>query len=251
MSVQVLVATMNQTDYSLLEAMNIQTEAIVANQTSFDSIEHFKYKGRDITYLNFNEIGVGLNRNNALMRASSEICVFADDDLVYFDNYEELIINEFKHAPKADVIIFNLDDPSDSRYKEDQLKRVHFYNFLRYGTARIAFRLSSVRENQIYFNQLFGGGTERSHGEDNIFLCDCLKKGLKVYSSPITIAKIKDDRPSTWNAGYNDKYLKDQRILYNHISKRFAFLLCLQDAVRHHKDYGKTIIRTLLTMYGY
>ena len=28
----------------------------------------------------------------------------------------------------------------------------------------------SVRENGIYVNQCFGGGTEHSHGEDNIFL---------------------------------------------------------------------------------
>ena len=32
MNMQVIIATMNQCDYSLLDKMNIQTEAIVGNQ---------------------------------------------------------------------------------------------------------------------------------------------------------------------------------------------------------------------------
>ena len=53
MSVQVLVATMNQTDHSLLEAMNIQSDAIIANQCDHNSIEEFRYNGYIIRYLNF------------------------------------------------------------------------------------------------------------------------------------------------------------------------------------------------------
>ena len=41
--VQVLVAAMNQIDHSLLSKMNIQSDAIVANQCSFNSIERFKW----------------------------------------------------------------------------------------------------------------------------------------------------------------------------------------------------------------
>lgn len=81
MSVQVLVAAMNQTDKSLIEKMNIQSDAIVGNQCSKNSIENFIYGNHCITYLNFAEKGVGLNRNNALMRATGKYCLFADDDI--------------------------------------------------------------------------------------------------------------------------------------------------------------------------
>ena len=50
----------------------------------------------------------------------------------------------------------------------------------------------------IYFNQCFGGGTEYSHGEDNLFLTDCLRKGLKIYAYPEYIAKLTEERKSTW-----------------------------------------------------
>jgi len=81
MKIQVLVAAMNQTDHSLLEHMNIKSDAIIGNQCAYNNVEHFEWNGHDITYLNFAEKGVGLNRNNALMRAEAEVCLFADDDM--------------------------------------------------------------------------------------------------------------------------------------------------------------------------
>ena len=76
MKIQVLVATMNQKDHSLIKKMNIKTNAIIGNQCSINSIENFMVGNQEIKYLNFSERGVGLNRNNALMRANADICVF-------------------------------------------------------------------------------------------------------------------------------------------------------------------------------
>lgn len=238
MGVQVLVAAMNQRDHSLLEKMNINTDVIVGNQCDRNSIEEFEYHGNKAIYLNFAERGVGLNRNNALMRANGKICLFADDDMKYVDGYETLVENAFMEHPDADVIAFNLKEKKPTRYIIRKVEKVGFLNYLRYGTARVAVRLDRVRENGIYFNQCFGGGTEHCHGEDNIFLTDCLKAGLKMYAVPIAIAELTEERESTWNEGYDEKYLKDQGCLYRAISRRWWRLLCLQDAIRRGKrDY--------------
>ena len=246
MSVQVLVATMHQSDHSLLEKMNIQSDAIVGNQCDRNSIEDFVYRGHNIRYLNFAERGVGLNRNNALMRADADFCLFADDDIVYRDGYVDIVENAFEAFPDADVIAFNFLDRTDygdmqPRHTIAKASRVRWHNYLRYGTARIAIRLSSIREHGIAFNLCYGGGTAHAHGEDNLFLTDCLKKKLKIYAVPDVVAELTDDRPSTWNGVYDDKYLKDQGCLYREISRRWWKLLCLQDAVRHHGEYHKTI----------
>ena len=50
MRVQVLVSTMHQTDHSLLEKMNIQTDAIIVNQCDENKIEEFKYNGHTIKW---------------------------------------------------------------------------------------------------------------------------------------------------------------------------------------------------------
>ena len=108
--------------------------------------------------------------------------------------------------------------------------------------------MKSIRRNAIYFNQCFGGGTEHSHGEDNLFLTECLKKKLKIYAVPEFVAELKDDRESTWNSGFNKKYLTDQGALYRAISRKWWKLLCLQDAVRHHKQYKLSILKTYQLM---
>lgn len=239
MKVQVLVAAMHQKDHSLLEKMNIQSDAIVANQCDHDSIENFEWNGYKIRYLNFAERGVGLNRNNALMRADGDICLFADDDMVYTDDYVQVVTKAFEQCPDADVLIFNLIEPVKTRCVIEKVSKVNYLNFLRYGTARVAIKQASVRKHGIFFNQCFGGGTEHCHGEDNLFLAACLQKGLKMYAIPAFIAELTEERPSSWNAGYDEKYLRDQGVLYRTMSRRLWKLLCLQDAVRHHREYGR------------
>ena len=239
MKVQVLVAAMHQKDHSLLEKMNIRSDAIIANQCDHDSIENFEWNGHKIRYLNFAERGVGLNRNNALMRADGDICLFADDDMVYTDDYVQVVTKAFEQCPDADVLIFNLIEPVKTRCVIEKFSRVNYLNFLRYGTARVAVKKESVRKHGIYFNQCFGGGTEHCHGEDNLFLAACLQKGLKMYTVPAFIAELTEERPSSWNAGYDEKYLRDQGVLYRTMSRRLWKLLCLQDAVRHYREYGR------------
>ena len=128
--VQVLVAAMNQVDHSLLNKLNIQSDAIVGNQCCHNSIEHFTWgdNNYNITYLNFNEHGVGLNRNNALMRATGEICMFADDDMVYCDNYPKIVEECFSQHNRADVIIFNITEPVQKRYIIKKQQKVKWYN---------------------------------------------------------------------------------------------------------------------------
>ncbi len=242
MKIQVLVSTINQTDHSLVKKMNITTDAIIGNQCNHNSIEEFKNGHNKVLYLNFNEKGVGLNRNNSLMRANGDICLFADDDMTFVDDYKTIVTNCFEKLPKADVIIFNLIEKEPKRYINKRVKRINRFNYLRYGTARITIKLDSIRANGIYFNQCFGGGTSHCHGEDNLFLNDCLKKGLKIYAVPYAIATLTENRKSTWLNDYNEKYLQDQGILYKTISKRYWKLLCLQDAIRKRKRYNISII---------
>lgn len=246
--IQVLVAAMNQKDHSLIEKMNICTDAIVANQCDYNSVEKFEYNGNQIEYYNFSERGVGLNRNNALMRADADICLFADDDMVYEDNYAEIVEKAFIDNPAADVIVFNLKEKKSTRKMITKKSKVGYFNYLRYGTARVAIRLSGVKQHGIYFNQCFGGGTEHCHGEDNLFLNACLKNGLKIIAVPEYIATLTDARVSSWNQGYDEKYLHDQGVLYRTLSKRWWRLLCLQDAVRRCKSYNMSCFKAYKLM---
>lgn len=248
MNVQVLVAAMHQKDKSLPEKMNIRSDAIVANQCDTNEIEDFTWKGHAIRYLSFAERGVGLNRNNALMRATGDICLFADDDMRYCDDYVETVTKAFETHPDADVLIFNLIEKVPTRPIIQKEGRVSWLNFLRYGTARVAVRNSAIQANGIYFNQCFGGGTAHCHGEDNLFLAACLGKGLRMYAIPAFIAELTEERASSWDNGYNEKYLRDQGVLYRTMTRKYWKLLCLQDALRHQGIYGRGWLETYRLM---
>lgn len=236
MNLQVLVATMNQNDHSLLNKMNIQSDAIIGNQSNRNEVEEFKYNGHKIKYLSFAERGVGLNRNNTLMRADADICLFADDDVVYCDNYKELVLSAFAQNPDADLIAFNVKSSNQDRvgFVESKKQRIRFYNFMRHGTYRLAIRLKTIRKENIYFSLLFGGGAKYSCGEDTLFLLECLRSRLVMYSVPICIGEVKQIE-STWFDGYTDKYFKDKGVLFAAISRKLAWLLSIQFVIRKYK----------------
>lgn len=232
MTIEVLVATMNQEDdCSLPIDMNIQSDAIIGNQCGRNEIKELEYNGHRIKYVSFAEKGVGLNRNNALMRSTADICVLADDDQIFVDGYSEIISNSFRQNPDADVIIFNL--ISKNKFVIKKSHRVRLFNFGKFGSPRIAFRRTSVTKHGIFFNLHFGGGAQYSAGEDTLFLHDCLKKGLKIVAVPYFIAHLTEERESTWFTGYTEKYFSDKGALFQCMSPRWARLLCLQFCVRH------------------
>ncbi|MCI9582928.1 MAG: glycosyltransferase family 2 protein [Clostridium sp.] len=107
-TLQVLVAAVDQKDAALPRTLNLQSDAIIGNQCDRNSIEVMDYNGHEIIYLNFKERGVGLNRNNAFMRASADIVLFADDDMRYVAHYPDIVRKAFAAYPDADVILFNL-----------------------------------------------------------------------------------------------------------------------------------------------
>ncbi len=238
MQVEVLVSTMFQKDSSLLEKINIKSNAIIVNQADSESVYELKHKDNNIIFINSKERGIGRSRNQCLSLATSEYAIFADDDIVYYDNYKDIILSEFKRLEDADIVLFNFDDEDTERAVRHNLKskKVNYFNCLRYGAVNIAINTNKVKGKNLQFSLDFGGGAKYSSGEDSLFLVDCLRKGLKIYTSTETIGKI-SYRKSSWFKGYDEKYFTDKGVLYYYMSSKYAYLLCLQFALRKYKMY--------------
>lgn len=242
MKIQTLIVTTGQTDHSLLERMNVQTDALVGNQCDRNEIEEFVHNGNNIRWFSMRERGVGLNRNTVMMRADADICVFADDDMVFHDGYADAVAKLFEQYPNADILLFNIDEKDSRRYKNTEVISVGRKNYGRYGAARLAFRTERVRMAGISFHLMFGGGAKFSNGEDSIFLHDCLKHGLKMLAVPVAIAELHEIRESTWFTGYDDNFFYGKGILYAHVYGKFAHLIALYNCLRHrnglYRAYG-------------
>ncbi|NLB61863.1 MAG: glycosyltransferase family 2 protein [Clostridiales bacterium] len=208
MRVQVLLATMNKKDFSLIKEMNIHTDIVIANQA-----DEFSYSQIDSAKLITTTFrGVGKNRNLALCYADVDILLFSDDDMRYVDGYEQIVIQAFERLKHADVIIFNTADVGRETHNIKNTKRVRLWNFARHGTYRIAIRRSSLLKARLSFSEFFGGGAIYSSGEDSIFLRDALRKKLRIYTSPETIAVVNQES-STWFNGYDEKFMFDKGAL--------------------------------------
>lgn len=241
MRVQVLASVMNQS-LDIVDKMNISSDAIIINQCSQFELQKLVKGERNISIYSFSERGVGLSRNNALIHASEDILLFADDDLVYNNTYETQIIREFEEHPDADMIFFNVPSLNCKRpsFMVKKFSRVHWFNCLRYGTIRIAVKRLSIHSRNITFSLLFGGGAYYGSGEDTLFIHECLKKGLKIYTSPEIIGYV-EQKTSSWFRGYNEKYFYDKGALFYSISPLLFRLYCLQYCIRKYSIYSSDI----------
>lgn len=247
MKLQVLASTMHQTDHSLLEKMNIQSDAIVVNQCDRDCIERFTFRGHNILWMSMNERGVGLSRNSALMRATGDILLFADDDVVYTDGYVEEIIKCFEEHKKADLIIFNLKSQNPDRPETIVNKeyKLHWYNCLKFGACRIAIRQDAIRQANVFYSLLFGGGAKYQSGEDNLFVIQCLKKGIKGLTSSSMIGTVQQEE-STWFRGFNEKYFFDKGVLMKQCFGPWAKILLVALLVKNGRQTQKVGLKKAL-----
>lgn len=247
MRIETLVVTIDQRDHSLVERMNLQTDAVVGNQCQCTSWEELFLKNGKVTYLNMAERGVGKNRNAVLQNATADICVFADDDMTFVDGYPQIVERAFAECPEGDVLIFNLIEKHPRRYENKKIKRIRQYNYAKYGAARLVIRRQRVADAGITFSTMFGGGARYGSGEDTIFLKECLDKGLRVYAVPYAIAEIDQSAASSWFTGYNEKYFYDRGALYASMYPLMWRAIALRFLLRHcHSRKGGMAFRAAL-----
>ena len=122
MEIQILVATMFQTDYSLLDKINVQSDAVVVNQCDLDNINSFRYKNYNILWVNTTERGLSRSRNMALQNSTADVCVICDDDEHLSDGYPHMILSAYTNLKNADFIVFNINRIGWNE-KEKEFKR--------------------------------------------------------------------------------------------------------------------------------
>lgn len=235
---QVLVATMRQSDMSIAEKMNISCEAVIANQAGRNEFTETVGEFGRIRMISTDTVGVGLNRNIALFASDSDIILFADDDVVYNDDMPQNVIDAFRENPRADVIIFSMDITRGGEVIEKRhLKhgRRRLWNSLRFGTYVIAARRSAVMRNNITFNQYFGGGCIYGAGEDSLFIKACFDAGLRVYSHEYVLGRCAKD-VSSWFSGHNEKFFYDKGALMGYLFPRVSPLMTLYFSLRFKRS---------------
>ena len=238
-NVEVLISAMNQHDDSIFAKTNVHSDALLINQCDVEekSEKHFSYG--NLRIVSTTERGLSRSRNMALENALGDICLICDDDEYLYDDYPRLIAQAYDDYPDADLICFQV-KRLGKKYSNKAF-RVKYLKSLRISSWQITMRIDSVRKAGVIFDLKFGSGTPVGAGEENIFLFDCLKKGLKIYYVPICIGEVSQAK-SNWFCGFDKTYFLNRgRIIRRLFGRGLGVSYCLYFAVSKYKAYRSNV----------
>ena len=241
-------------DINYIDSLKITGDAVVINQCGeslTENVSRRSVNGSDqaVKYVKTTERGLSRSRNMAIDNAEADICILCDNDVVYADNYEELILREFESRPDADIIVFYIKRKEKPVPNFPTARRMNYLSVLKIFSPEIAFRRDRISD--LRFDEQFGAGSGKYiMGEENIFLYDALKKKKNVYYVPVQIAELKEVE-STWFSDYDERFFVSRGANYAAMSKAGSHLLIWQFALRKKSLYaGKvTTMQAIKCMY--
>lgn len=233
MNLQILLSTMDN-DINVLDRENIFSDVVVVNQCGRDHSRLLNGNSYNVHWIDSRTKGLSTSRNLAIKHAAADICLLADDDLVYDKDLSRLVIDEFEKNDTADIIAFIVDGVSGPRKKNwPKEKKLNYLSSMKVSSVQIAFRRNVIIKKSLYFREEFGAGAKYYSGEENIWLWDCLRKGLKIYFTPVKIARLLESE-SSWFKGYTQWYFVSKGAAFTAMSTALSFILIGQFAVRKH-----------------
>ncbi len=235
MRLQHIVSTMNKTEFTFLQQMHSSCDVLVVNQNVKDTpLEKTIEKGLEISIKNTDEVGLSNSRNMLLKYATGDICILCDDDIIYRNGYREKILEAYSNYPKADIIVFcfSLDAEKNTRRPFAKPKKINMLSISKVASVEITFKLSSIKKAGLKFDTLLGLGAKFKSGEENAFLADALRAGLKIQYIPWTMCySLPDETREKWTSGFDKNYFLSKGACYYRIYKNyyiffsFAFIL--------------------------
>lgn len=233
MRLEILMSAMFQNNTDIVKHSRVTGDILIINQCDENNLLEISDK---IRMISTTERGLSRSRNMALRNALGDVCLFADDDEEFAEDYEAVILNAFAEYPDADLIAFSLNKSTKKFSKK--VSCVGYLKALKLCSCQVAFRRDSILKNNIQFDETMGAGTGNGGGEENKFLFDCLRKGLKIYFVPQPIATLLR-KGSSWFKGYTDQYFLNSgwaiKRVFNHTF--LAILYCFYFSLFKYSVY--------------
>ncbi len=145
-------------------------------------------KRQDFKIYKHSSTGLSKNRNYLLEKATADLLLISDDDVEYTPQNLIDVINAFNNHPDSDILTFKYSSLKSTKFYPDKSFNLRKPEKGYYcSSIEIAFRRSSI-QNVIKFNERFGIGGIFMTGEEDLFLNDCIHKGLHGTYIPLIIA---------------------------------------------------------------
>ena len=226
---EILISTVSQTSLDFLNPMFKGQDfraynLLIVNQNSNSADLVSEYK--NIRVFNSSEKGLAKSRNTAIKNALGTVCLFADDDVVYEKDFKQIIMSAYKTYPDSDIITFKMKDFNGNDFRDYPKHKLHDKKSLATANAVvISFKKQAIK-NHVFFDTLFGLGSEFPTGDEYIFLRAALNKGKIITFEPTVILKHPDF--SSGQAVTKDYILYARAALFYKFEGALAYLKLLK-----------------------
>ena len=197
MTLDILVCTLNKGIVRIEEFLNPPHDKVryiisyqYTEERYLDLIPENLKNRHDVTLYLYKGQGLSANRNLALEKATSDLVMYADDDERLCDNTFEVIFNTFEKHHDIDVAFFKASTYTGKPLKDypnEELDITESPEEYSISTIEMVCRRDKV-QGKIRFDERFGLGTQfLTCGEEDIWMEDALRAGLKMRYFPIKI----------------------------------------------------------------
>ena len=195
--IEILMSTMFREDLDFLKPIFADNEIsdfqiLIVNQT--DESRQLKSDLDNVRVINSYERGSPASRNLAIANAKGDICLMADDDIVYKPDLKQTILKTYETNLDVDFISFeavNEHNKLQANYPKNKLHdEKSLYTIY---TWVITFKKETFKAKAIYFNHYFGVGSTFKGSTEYVFLRNAFDKGLKMIHHPTTIVMHPED----------------------------------------------------------
>ncbi|MDY0345180.1 MAG: oligosaccharide flippase family protein [Bacilli bacterium] len=212
-TLEVLVVTMNRNKDQIIELckkMNMETNAIIANQCDSEGTYTTKFNNHSIKVISSRTRGVSVNRNICLQNLGADVGIFMDDDCELISGYEQRIIKLFadRNLDAAVINGFTSQEGTERvRNRKSKMAKL-FFDVSFGGGPGLCIRKAAIKYFNLSFCEKVGTPNYLYAGEDSLFIYDIFNKNCIIYRDGEPIYKIIVDMEdsSTYFKGFDEQY---------------------------------------------
>lgn len=254
MKLQVLMATMDlksgtELPDGIKELLKNKVKCTVINQCSAQN-DCLNSNQDNLSVFSFLEKGLSKSRNRNLKILTEPIALITDQDIRFKKEFQNTIISAFDQYPEADIITFQIEDDHGQLLKPYRKEAfwMNHRDIMKVSSVEIAFKATSILNNQLWFDEDFGLGTIFPTGEEAIFLSDALKKGLKIKYVPFPIV-IHSQDSSGHQFSNNKSLIRAKGAMFYRIFGFNAYVISIFFAIKKFKLSSETFVSFVKNMF--
>ncbi len=194
LDLEILISTMFRDNLDFLDGMfpcpHENYNLLIINQTQHNKLIDTTNLPGHIRVINIFERGLSKSRNLALKNAKADVLLLADEDVVFTNDFDKIILSSYEKFPHAVSLIFPLIDENGNKIGEYGNKTRIITDFSKIYSPQITLKRELFVKYDIEFNTEFGLGARYPDSENFIFLTDLHRAGAQIiYVNTNPIAK--------------------------------------------------------------